>query len=257
MTRSLVILDRLPYPPMGGQQLRYRQSIEALLALGRVTLLLLGGRNAGGVPADLELVTAEPATDRSSAHRWAAVLGRCGKKAVRAQLQARHQARLRRHIGAVLERSAPELVLVANAELAGYLPPLAAPGRAVVYDAHNVEQHLRRDLAPLRAKLGDAPDSPRFSERILTGEAALAAAVDEVWVCSDDDAHRFGCAYPRSRARIRVVPNTVDTLSLGRIAQTRTAPRPAGRPRSCSPRTSATPPTSRRPASSWARSGRG
>ena len=41
MIRSLVVLDRLPYPPMGGQQLRYRQAIEALSRLGPVTLLLL------------------------------------------------------------------------------------------------------------------------------------------------------------------------------------------------------------------------
>lgn len=229
MTRSLVVLDRLPYPPMGGQQLRYRQAIEALLGLGPVTLLLLG-RPGGAAPPGIELVTADPEPDRSLAHRWASVLGRRGKKALRAKLQARHQAGLRNRLAELVDRVAPDLLVVESAELAGYLPPLTAPGRSVIYDAHNVERLLWGELVPLRVQLGDPPGSPRFRERIIAGEAALAAAADEVWVCSAADRQLFARTYPSSPARVRVVPNAVDTFGLAHLARAREAPRPADRP---------------------------
>ena len=71
MLRSLFVLDALPYPPLGGQQLRYRQAIEALLPLGPVTLLLLGEDvpAPAGAPPCLRLAAEVP-------HDWRYRLGR-------------------------------------------------------------------------------------------------------------------------------------------------------------------------------------
>ncbi|MFO1074531.1 MAG: glycosyltransferase [Geminicoccaceae bacterium] len=232
MIRSLIILDSLPYPPRGGQQLRYRQAIDALLPLGPVTLLLLAdARQADildeAVPPVLRL---DPQVPRSWHYRWARLLGPLGKAAWRARLRRRHQAALQAVIAHHLAEIAPDLVLVESAELMTCLPPLAAPGRRVVYDAHNVERRLWGELVPLRGRLGGAPAKAGYGQRIVAGEAALLRSADQVWACSEEDALQFAQAYPAPLPSLRVIPNTVDTGAFAAIAAARAARRRDGPP---------------------------
>jgi glycosyltransferase involved in cell wall biosynthesis len=223
LTRSLVILDRLPYPPIGGQQLRYRQAIEALRTLGPVTLLSLeaGAREAGPPPGCPPLVRLDPKPPHTFLYRWAKLLGPHGKKRLRARLTATWLRDLHRRVDAVIVAAAPDLVVVENPELVAFLPPLGTLGRPVVYDAHNVEKFLWRDLVALRHGLGDRPPREAFKGRILAGEAAVVAAADQVWVCSEEDARLLREAYPGSDAAVRVVPNAVDTAAFADIAAAR------------------------------------
>ena len=227
MVASVVVLDRLPYPPLGGQQLRYRQAIEALRQLGPVTLLLLSAEvpmvdePAAGQPP--RVVRLDPEVAHGRRYRWARLLGRHGKKAWRARLRERFRERLRAGVAALLDEIAPDLVVVENPELMACLPPLAAPGRRVVYDAHNVERVLWGELGPLRARLGAGPPNLGFRERILSGEAALVASADQLWACSEEDARLFAVAYPGRRPEIRVVPNAVDTEGFAPVAAERGA----------------------------------
>lgn len=235
MTRSLVVLDRLPYPPMGGQQLRYRQAIEALSQLGPVTLLLLGSARAVDgahhpVPRTIEV---DPQIPRRGLYRWSGALGARAKKLVRARLRARFQLELRRRLDVILAQSEPDIVVIESPELMPYLPPLAAPGRHVIYDAHNVEKVLWGDLVPLRGRLGVGTGSAAFRERVLAGEASLVATADQIWTCSENDARLFAAVYPGLRAELKVVPNAVDTRGLGTVAaQRRAGAREQGQPRS-------------------------
>lgn len=229
--RSLVILDRLPYPPIGGQQLRYRQAIEALRGLGPVTLLLLARAAPEPAPdAAPPWVRFEPEVSHGWLYRAGRWLGPRGKKAWRARLRARHLQGLRVQIAALLERTGPDLVLVENPELVACLPPLAAPGRRVVYDAHNVERILWGELAALRGRLGAGSGNAAFAQRILAGEAALVVAADQIWACSEEDAARFPAVYPGPLPEIWVVPNAVDTEAFAAVAQARAAGRPGGAP---------------------------
>jgi glycosyltransferase involved in cell wall biosynthesis len=223
MVTSVVVLDRLPYPPLGGQQLRYRQAIEALRRLGPVMLLLLSrdapvGEAAAGQPHAVHL---DPEVPHGRLYRWARLLGPRGKKAWRARLRDHYRERLRASIAALLERTQPDLVVVENPELMACLPPLAAAGRRVVYDAHNVERLLWGELVPLRARLGAGSFNPGFRERILGGEAALVASADQIWACSEEDARLFPVAYPGRLPEIRVVPNAVDTEAFAIVAAER------------------------------------
>jgi glycosyltransferase involved in cell wall biosynthesis len=224
VTRSLVVIDQPPYPPLGGQQLRYRQAIEALAALGPVTLLSLWtGEDAAPAAAGLSMVRVDPRTPRTRAYRWARYLGPRGKKTARAILTRWWLQTLRARVAALIDEAAPDVIVIENPELMNFLPPLAQPGRAIVYDAHNVEKVLWPDLVALRKGLGDKPPPARFRERILVGEAALVASADQVWVCSDADARLLGKVYPTARPTVHVVPNTVDTVAFDAIAQQRLA----------------------------------
>lgn len=230
MTRSLVILDRLPYPPIGGQQLRYRQTIEALQALGPVTILSLAAQGGeaplpGGCPPVARI---DPKPPRTLLYRGATLLGPHLKKAVRARLAAGWLRELHGRVEAAIAAAAPDLVVVENPELVESLPPPPWPGRALVYDAHNIEKLLWRDLVALRHGLGDRPPPAGFRERILGGEATIVAAADQIWVCSEEDARLLREAYPEAAAEARVVPNAIDTSAFAEIAQARPLVRPPG-----------------------------
>jgi glycosyltransferase involved in cell wall biosynthesis len=210
---------------MGGQQLRYRQAIEALSHLGPVTLLLLRSARVVDGAADAAPLTIEvdPEVPRRGLYRWSAALGSPAKKLVRARLRARFQLKLQQSLDAILAQSDPDIVVVESPELMPYLPPLAAPGRYVIYDAHNVEKVLWGDFVALRGRLGVGIGRAAFRERVLAGEASLATSADQVWTCSENDARLFAAVYPGSRAEIKVVPNAVDAVGLGAAAAQRHA----------------------------------
>lgn len=229
--RSLVALDALPYPPIGGQQLRYRQAIEALAALGPVTLLLLGDEpETSGAPGLPPFVRLDPEPPRSLAYRWARFLGPSIKKAWRARLRQRFLGELRQRVHRLIDELDPDLVLVESAELATYLPLPALAERRLVYDAHNVETRLWGELFSLRERLGGTPGKTGYGQRIVAGEAALTAHAEQIWACSEEDARRFRLAYPRSTAKLAIVPNTVDTDAFAAIAAARDDARPGQPP---------------------------
>jgi glycosyltransferase involved in cell wall biosynthesis len=231
MTRSLVVLDRVPYPAIGGQQLRYRQCIEALRALGPVTLLCLRSRHddVPPVPADAPPVRrVNLRTPRTLAYRWARLLGPRGKDAVRARLREAWLEEVRVRVGAIIDATEPDLVVVEAPQLVAALPPLRQAGRRLVYDAHNVEKVLWGDLDALRQRLGNPPSQARFRQRIVDGEASLVATADQIWACSEDDALLFARVHGQLRGEVRIVPNTVDSEAFAGPAPDRPAALAAG-----------------------------
>jgi glycosyltransferase involved in cell wall biosynthesis len=80
----------------------------------------------------------------------------------------------------------------------------------LVYDAHNVEGPLYRRIMAANVPEGAAAPALllRTAERTEVAEGALASAVDQIWVCSDQDAREMRAQYPGC-APVVVVPNTV------------------------------------------------
>lgn len=210
---SVLLLDRLPFPPTSGMMLRYCQAIEALGRLGPVHLVVITNvpGSAGQLPPGLTLLRLERRMRKGVRHRLAGLLGSQVKRRLRAVLYDRHVERLRKRVAAVLARTRPALVVVEGPDLAGYLPaPRSAPFK-LVYDAHNVEKVLRATLLdPARGDRGPGL-SPRLHEEVIAGEAALVARSDQIWACSALDAAGFEAAYPDPPA-VRLVPNCVDTV---------------------------------------------
>ena len=154
---------------------------------------------------------------------------------------------LRLRSGRAIAAAAPDLVVVASAGLAVYLPPLDGLGIPVVYDAHNVERALWRDLTRLHGELGDGTFNARFRDRILAGEAVLVEGAAQLWACSPSDAELFAATYGPMKPDVRIVPNTVDVASFAAVRGPRpTTPAIAHR-RCFSPAISAIRPTSMAP----------
>jgi glycosyltransferase involved in cell wall biosynthesis len=83
------------------------------------------------------------------------------------------------------------------------LAPRPRAGQLLVYDAHNVEQRLARDMFP--GWVGRW-----VIHRIAKMEGDCARAADLILACSEDDAAELAALYRLDPLKIRVVPNGVD-----------------------------------------------
>lgn len=75
--------------------------------------------------------------------------------------------------------------------------------QAVVYDAHNVEALLRREI------LGGSPFGCEIANGVAVAEAFLCRDADLVVCCSEEDSTFFTSAYGIASDRVEVVPNGV------------------------------------------------
>lgn len=210
---SLVLTWHRLHPPQGGAALRNWQNVRALAQLGPVDVVSIG-TGAGGPP---------PPPVRRWLHFDLAQLSTKGGP----------RARLRRSSWWVRSRVHPwsmalwhdeivaavrELVRAEKSELVVleelWLHPFRALaqelGCRTVFDAHNVEAALRRELAP-----ADGPGllgrlrAQRLAQQVLALEQDLVRRCDQVWCCSALDARELAGSGLGAR-RVHVVPNTVD-----------------------------------------------
>ena len=81
-------------------------------------------------------------------------------------------------------------------------------GKYVVYDSHNFEWGLRRDLLSATAV------GRLLARYVRHVEGELSRRSHEIWVCSNEDAEAISQAYGVPRERLRWVPNCADTVTL-------------------------------------------
>lgn len=116
-------------------------------------------------------------------------------------------------LAADLLRAGVSTVVCSGLETHGYVEHLAARHQfTVVYDMHNVEAALHREMRDA------APPGSVFAERFTTehvhmvaaAEARAVTAADEVWTCSPQDRDLVRATYPDiPRRKVQVVPNAV------------------------------------------------
>jgi glycosyltransferase involved in cell wall biosynthesis len=208
---TVVLVPRLPHPPVGGADLRNWQTVLALASLGPVAVLGLGRPtdrpavagivewSAASATGPWDLAAAAPAellawlrSDGHPSERW-------------------FSEEIADELSGLVRRFQPRLVVVGHLWLHTYLAPLRELGCRIVLDAHNLEGPLHAELA------GDHSDllRGRFTEAAFEIEARAFASVDQVWACSAADARHARELYPAA-APIAVVPNAVDTDRLPR-----------------------------------------
>ena len=212
--RSVLIAQRLPWPPQSGADLRNWQNAEALARVGATGFMGLS-RETDRPPCE-GIVEWSVASDRpldvmpeASAAEMIKWLRDPMGHASDNWYSKVAEAELCEMVG----RVEPDVVVIEHLWLQRYIPRLKELGCTVVLDAHNLEGPLAEEMASGR----DDPFSAMFAKRAAAIEAAALESVDQVWVCSEDDARRIGELYP-SAAPVVVVPNTID---VDRYARTR------------------------------------
>lgn len=109
----------------------------------------------------------------------------------------------------------PDVVVLDQVWLRRYLPALKDGAHALVLNTQNAEAALLAGMSTRREQ-GEAPPLivRLLPQRTAALEAAAVAAVDQVWVCSEDDARVMRESYADC-GEIVVVPNAIDVRSYG------------------------------------------
>jgi glycosyltransferase involved in cell wall biosynthesis len=209
--RVLVLVTRLPSPPVGGGDLRALQTINCLARYAEVAVFgLEAGRE--GPPPGIEVwrsssdrSVADPSKAAAISLNWLGEpdghpYGRYVTDTVIRELES------------LVADFRPDVAVVESLTLAEYIEVFSAAGVRVVLSAHNVEARLQRELLGSIGKNLPRALASRLAESVERFERKAFSAVDAIWACSDADAALIHATYP-SAAPTRVVGNSVDVAS--------------------------------------------
>jgi glycosyltransferase involved in cell wall biosynthesis len=213
--RTLVIVDGLPYPALIGKDLRNWQNICGLSSVSRVGVFGLCSndpRRENSPPLDLAfwrattdaLLANPPPQEVMAARGWP--LTPHGHPA-----DFRYSNAAAAEIAAVMESFKPQVVVIEGLWFYRYIDLLRQFHCRIVLDCHNVEAVVFKEIAD--ATIGDGLPE-RLVRTLLPArtkmiEQKAVHAVDQMWVCSENDARLMEELHGVS-AGIHVVPNSVD-----------------------------------------------
>ena len=216
--RSLVIAVSLPYPAYSGRDLRNWQNICGLSSFSRVGVFgLSSDKRSCGVtpPSSLEFwrrstsaaLTYPESKQMNPARAWP--FNPMGHPA-----DSYYSHGVAGEIEDVLRCFDPQIVVIEGLSLYRYIEVIRQFDSRIVLDCHNVEAMLYQEIA---ATMHEDHLPARLIRELLPARTKLIEQravqdVDQIWVCSDDDAglmkHLYGTSTP-----IHVVPNGVDVSS--------------------------------------------
>jgi glycosyltransferase involved in cell wall biosynthesis len=209
----LVLAESLPYPTLKGGDHRTWQNVNVLASCARVGVfgLCSNDRRRDVIP-DLPLAFWTTATDPALA--WPPPKGI--RLAARAWLvdPDGHPSDLyfseaaAAEISTLLDRFRPDIVVLEGLWLQRYFDVVVGAGRRIVFDAHNVEAALQRELAAteVRQNLEGRVIRDVLPARTEAIERRAIRRADQVWVCSGEDERRIREMYD-PRGHLVVVPN--------------------------------------------------
>jgi glycosyltransferase involved in cell wall biosynthesis len=227
----LVIVDGLPYPAFIGKDLRNWQNICGLSSVSRVGVFGLCSNDphlGNSPPLDLAFWRAStdtflanpPPQEVIAARGWP--LTPHGHPA-----DFRYSDAAAAEIAEVMTSFKPQIAVIEGLWIYRYIDVLRQFPCRIVLDCHNVEAVVFKEIA-------DAADGDGLPARLVREllpartkmiEQKAVLAVDQIWVCSDNDARLMREMYGVS-AGVHVVPNGVDVPRYEK-ARARQCERPA------------------------------
>lgn len=214
---TLFLTRELPYPPMGGVALRNWQNINIMIKFGSVAVFSIpsGGwkpqdENPPGVTLWNNYQIGDIANERS--------LGRKIQDRLWWLQPRRHPwanqlygDRVIRDLEQVFLKFQPHLVIFEELWLYRYLKRVKRYGCHTIYDAHNVEACLRQEMhkSLQGQELKATVESRLLLRQVKSIECDFVRQVDQLWVCSENDANLFQKLYGTGLP-IHVVANGVN-----------------------------------------------
>ena len=220
--RTLVITEALPYPPLVGKELRNWCNTCGLSSLGQVGIFGLCSndpRRNQKSPPELqfwrcttdEALAYPPPKKNSAALTWPInPLGHpsdCYYSEVAAA-----------EIVEIIAGYRPDVVVIEGLWLYRYIGYLAPFNCRVVLDCHNVEAAVSQEII---ATLNENELPWRLMRKLLPNrtkaiEQIAIKSVDQIWVCSENDARLMQRTYDIPTS-IHVIPNALDVNSYERV----------------------------------------
>jgi sugar transferase (PEP-CTERM/EpsH1 system associated) len=211
MAKILFLAHRLPFPPDKGDKIRAFHFLRHLTANHDVWL----GAGADD-PSDFERFDPASAGCREvciaslgKARRTLSMLGALASGAPLSVARFRH-ARLGRWIRHVLTEIRPEIVFVYSSAMAQYVVGRMLPGTRLVVDfvdadAEKWRAYADHARAPLRAAYA------REYRRLVAFERRVLSVASAGVLVSETERRLMSRFLPDGKAKLRVIPNGVDT----------------------------------------------
>ena len=214
---TLFLTRHLPCPPLGGSALRNWQNINIMQTMGQVAVVSIVSekfKGEGKFPPGVEIW-----------HNYyfeELLRGRSLFRKVQDKLwwlqPAHHPWSNQLYGGAVVKQIKeilaefkPSCVILEELWLYPYLGLFKNYGCQVIYDAHNIETFLRREMqhALPQEKMQGSLKGKLLLKQIEAIERNLLNQVDQVWVCSHEDASLL-CKLTKRKVDTHVVSNGVN-----------------------------------------------
>jgi glycosyltransferase involved in cell wall biosynthesis len=215
LLRTFLIAEALPYPTFAGMDLRNLQNINGLRRFGEVGVFGLNSndpRSKETPPMGLAFwrastdpaLTYPPPKKKLAARAW--LLDPAGHPS-----DLYYSDAAATEVTELIESFTPHLIVIEGLWLHRYIPLLKRHCCRVVLDLHAVETAMFGDMA------GSTPGNDLKSrllrevlpDRVKVIERQAANAVDQIWVCSQEDARLMQEVHQLS-VPIHVIPNTVN-----------------------------------------------
>ncbi|MEM7063216.1 MAG: glycosyltransferase family 4 protein [Cyanobacteria bacterium P01_B01_bin.77] len=203
--RTLFLVQTKPYPLSGGVSLRNWQNINLLAQQGSVAIFSLDKGCADLASLPLAVIwehydlskSSRPIEEKIQRRLWRL---RSTGHARTDWLYTREAAnRLRQLISGYN----PTLIIVEEIWLYRYLPILQQVGCPLILDNHNVEGDDSRYQ-------GVDSMTPQTLTKVQQIEQSFIQAVDQVWMCSQEDVRRLYQLYPDIKTTAYAIPNGVN-----------------------------------------------
>ncbi|HBB31243.1 MAG TPA: glycosyl transferase family 1 [Cyanobacteria bacterium UBA8803] len=211
--RTLFLLKHSPYPPMGGAPLRNWQNIKAMMQLGEVAVFSVSSYKSPrsreyppGVSLWKDYSTGDILKERSLIRKisdrlwWMRLYGY-------PEADQFYGDRVAQELQRLLVEFAPNIVVFEEIWLYRYLKIIKPYGCCLIYDAHNIEKSLRRDISVSEHKPPFVSSLSGIKTAIIEGY--LVQQVDQIWVCSQQEAHLLQKLY-RQIPPTHIVANGVN-----------------------------------------------
>jgi glycosyltransferase involved in cell wall biosynthesis len=118
-------------------------------------------------------------------------------------------------LDALIDEFEPDVVVVADLVLHGYVDLVADRGLPVIADVHQVESVHNRHLAATEPSRVARLVRAELADRMAAVEARVLGRAAQVWTCSAEDADLLAATH-HPTTPVQVVPNTVDVDSYWR-----------------------------------------
>lgn len=208
--KSLVLSRFSPFSTKGGAALRNGQTVAGLARLGEVDVVTIGED-----PDARDEQRGPVRSFRFGLGDSPGALRRIGKKLWRVTpgavpvIDMYRQESVLRFLRDRCREQNYDVAVVEELSLGRYLPLLDQLGCPTVFDAHNVEGVLRRELGKAGGE-GGSFTKRMIDRRIFGLERHMVSRAGQVWVCSEVDANQLAEVYGR-REGVSVIPNGVNT----------------------------------------------